>query len=86
MTAPNGGATLASFRRQEETRRKILVGAIIFAKFEDGSYPEAEFTAMMDAALSRPEDRKLFGLAVTEETALASTIPDAKSAQEQTGG
>ena len=52
--------------RQDDTRRKVLVGAVVLAKLEDGSYPEAEFTARMDAALSRAEDRKLFGLAVTE--------------------
>lgn len=72
--------------RQEETRRKILVGAVVLAKLEGGSYPEAAFTAMMDAALTRNEDRKLFGLAVVEDAVQTGTTPDAKSAQEQTGG
>ncbi len=58
--------------RQDETRRKILVGAIVLAKLEDGSYPEAEFTAMMETALIRNEDRKLFGLAVVDTE---TTIP-----------
>ena len=78
-------AAEAKRSRQEETRRKVLVGAVVLAKLEDGSYPEAEFTAMMEAALSRAEDRKLFGLAVIENTAQTDTIPDAKPVQEQTG-
>ena len=71
--------------RQEETRRKVLVGAVVLAKLEDGSYPEAEFTVMMEAALSRAEDRKLFGLAVIENTAQIGTTPDVKPEQKQTG-
>ena len=71
--------------RQEETRRKVLVGAVVLAKLEDGSYPESEFTAMMNAALSRSDDRKMFGLAVVEDAAQTGTIPDAKSALEQPG-
>ena len=56
----------------------MLVGAVVLARLEDGSYPEAEFTAMMDAALSRPEDRKLFGLpvAVPDETRPANDSTD----------
>jgi hypothetical protein len=50
-----------------------LVGAVILAKLEDGTYPETEFSAMMDAALTRPEDRRLFGLAVAEPEAQTET-------------
>jgi hypothetical protein len=60
--------------RKEETRRKVLVGAVVLAKLEEGSYPEADFTAMMDAALTRPEDRNLFGLAVTTQEALDGSV------------
>ena len=62
-------AAQAKRSRQEETRRKVLVGAVVLAKLEDGTYPETEFTAMMDAALTRAEDRRLFGLAVGEPEA-----------------
>jgi len=54
-------------KRQDDTRRKVLVGAVVLAKLDDGTYPEAEFTAMMDKALTRNEDRKLFGLTVAED-------------------
>jgi len=49
-------------KRNEETRRKILVGATILAKVESGEWPQDRFLAMMDAALFRPYDRTLFGL------------------------
>lgn len=53
----------------------MLVGAVVLARLEDGTYPEAEFIAMMEAALSRPEDRKLLGLAVVEGTAQIGMTP-----------
>lgn len=65
-------AAEAKRSRQEETRRKVLVG-VVLAKLEDGSYPETEFTAMMDAALTRAEDRRLFGLAVSESSTQTGT-------------
>lgn len=68
-------AAEAKRSRQDETRRKVLVGAVILAKIEDGTYPESEFTAMMDAALTRPEDRRLFGLAVEEPEAPTEAEP-----------
>jgi len=49
-------------KRNEETRRKILVGATILAKVQSGEWPQDRFIAMMDVALSRPYDRALFGL------------------------
>lgn len=68
-------AAEAKRSRQEETRRKVLIGAVVLAKLEEGTYPETEFTAMMDAALTRPEDRRLFGLAVSESGAATETKP-----------
>lgn len=51
----------------------MLVGAVVLAKLEDGSHPEAGFTAMMEAARSLPEDRKLFGRVDVKTTAEATT-------------
>jgi chromosome segregation ATPase len=66
-------AAEAKRTRQEETRRKVLVGAVILAKLEDGTDPETEFSAMMDAALTRAEDRKLFGLVVSDSNKQTGT-------------
>jgi len=49
-------------KRNEETRRKILVGATILAKVESGEWPQDRFIAMMDSALFKLHDRALFGL------------------------
>jgi chromosome segregation ATPase len=54
---------LASRRaRKDDTRRKILAGAIVLARVAQGQIPEAEFRAWLDAALTRSDDRALFDL------------------------
>ncbi len=46
--------------RRADTRRKILVGAIILAQLERGEIDEKKFRAMRDQALNRADDRALF--------------------------
>ena len=54
---------LASKRaRKDDTRRKILAGAILLARVEQGKIPEGEFRSWLDAALTRADDRALFEL------------------------
>ena len=48
-------AALAKVSRQQDTRRKILVGAAILAKVD-------KLLAMLDVALTRADDRALFDL------------------------
>jgi hypothetical protein len=48
--------------RREESRRKFLVGAIVLAKVEDGSLSEVLLKSWLDPAITRLEDRVLFGL------------------------
>lgn len=55
--------TLESRReRKADTRRKILVGAIVLARVERGEIAETDLQRWLDAALTRPDDRALFGL------------------------
>lgn len=49
--------------RREDTRRKILIGAVILAKIERKEFDEKKLRAMLDEALTRKDDRALFGLA-----------------------
>ena len=49
-------------QRSEETRRKILVGAVILAKVEHGEWPKERLREWIDQALTRADDRALFGL------------------------
>jgi hypothetical protein len=48
--------------RREEMRRKFLVGAVILAKVEAGEIEESALKQWMRPALTKPEDRALFGL------------------------
>jgi hypothetical protein len=48
--------------RRPDTRRKILVGAIILAKVERADMDEKALRAMLDKALTRADDRALSGL------------------------
>lgn len=48
--------------RKNETRRKVLVGAMILAKVNSSEWPEDRLMAAMDAYLERDHDCALFGL------------------------
>ena len=54
-------------QRSEDTRRKILVGAVILAKVEHGEWPKERLRELMDKALTRADDRTLFGLPTLSE-------------------
>jgi len=54
--------TAAKKSRGEELRRKILAGAVLLAKVEVGEFEEATLKEWMENALTRAEDRALFGL------------------------
>ena len=54
---------LASRRaRKDDTRRKILVGAIVLAKVEQGEFENRTLRRWLDKVLTRADDRALFGL------------------------
>jgi hypothetical protein len=55
-------STAAKKSRGEELRRKILAGAVLLAKVEAGEFEEEILKTWMRTALTRPEDRALFGL------------------------
>jgi len=58
--------TLESRRsRKADTRRKILVGAVVLAKVERGELSESDLRRWLDQALVRADDRGLFALPVS---------------------
>lgn len=62
--------SLASRRaRQDDTRRKILLGATVLGRISRGELDQADVDAWLDAALTRPQDRQLFGLPIDEAAA-----------------
>jgi len=48
--------------RKNDTRRKILTGAVVLALVKHGRLSEAQLRAWMDEALIRADDRALFAL------------------------
>lgn len=48
--------------RKADTRRKILVGAIVLAKVDQGVIAKEMLRGWLDGALTRPDDRALFDL------------------------
>ena len=48
--------------RKADTRRKILVGAVVMAKVEQKVMDEKQLRGWLDEALTRADDRALFKL------------------------
>ena len=57
--------TMLKGQRSDDTRRKILVGAAILAKVERGEWPQDKLLALLNASLTRADDRALFDLPAT---------------------
>ncbi|MCG9057315.1 mobilization protein [Laribacter hongkongensis] len=73
-------ASEAKKKRSDDTRRKILVGAAILAKVEHGEWPKDKLLGMLDATLTRADDRALFDLlAQVTEPASTNDLPQVTS-------
>lgn len=48
--------------RKRDTRRKILLGAILLKEVEKPDYPNGWLQTFVDPFLNRDDDRELFGL------------------------
>jgi hypothetical protein len=62
-------------KRKDDTRRKILVGAIVLAKVEHGELDAGRLRGWLDAALTRDDDRALFVDLGVSEPKVAGTVP-----------
>ena len=47
---------------REEARRKFLVGTVVLTQVERGTLETAVLRQWLDSALTRPDERALFGL------------------------
>jgi hypothetical protein len=56
--------------RAQDLRRKILVGALVLARWGTGPVPE-DWRRALDQYLARPQDRALFGLAQRDRPSAA---------------
>lgn len=48
--------------RKQDTRRKILIGAVILAQIKQKKFSEAQLNQMLDDGLVNERDRNLFNL------------------------
>ena len=55
-------ALLSRRARKDDTRRKILAGAIVLTKADQGELDPKLFRAWLDQGLTRADDRVLFDL------------------------
>jgi protein subunit release factor B len=55
-------AKTRSENRKMDTRRKILIGAIIMQEMEDDPEVDAHVKGLLEKRLSKPRDRSLFNL------------------------
>ena len=53
-------------KRKEDTRRKILLGAMVMKLIETGYWSQDEIYQQLDKFLDKELDRKLFGLVELE--------------------
>lgn len=53
-------------QRSEDTRRKVLVGAMVLGQMEANAELGKQMTGALDSYLTRPDDRALFGLPAKE--------------------
>ena len=56
----------AQRERKAETRRKILVGGIVLDKLRQGEIDGEQFRGWLEQALTRADDRALFGLSLSD--------------------
>lgn len=54
----------AEKKRRDETRRKILVGALVLNEIQNNENLKAHIEMLLEGGLSKPEDRQLFNLEV----------------------
>ena len=59
-------ATERTLEKKKDTRRKILIGAAVMARVNNGEWPQHDLLMMMDGFLTRPNERELFGLETDE--------------------
>jgi len=60
----------ASRKRKADTRRKILIGTVVMAKVEEKELDENVLRGWLNGALTRANDRELFGLPTIGEKAV----------------
>ena len=67
-------AAAAKITRQQDTRRKVLMGAMVLDMMERDEANRQRFMQRLDSYLTRPDDRALFDLPQKADTAPAAGV------------
>ena len=71
----------ATQKRKEDTRRKILLGALVMEMMDKGELNRDKIWKRLDSFLTRELDRKLFALPLKNEKKAGETIGKSKPAK-----
>ncbi len=71
----------ASQKRKEDTRRKILLGALVMEMIEKGELEQGKIWKRLDGFLTLEIERKLFDLPVKDEQKAGETTGKSKPAK-----
>ena len=71
----------ATQKRKEDTRRKILLGALVMEMMDKGELNRDKIWKRLDSFLTRELDRKLFVLPLKDEKKAGETIGKSKPAK-----
>lgn len=52
----------ATAKRKDDTRKKVLLGALVLSMIDKGEWPREKLDFALARFLSRPQDRALFNL------------------------
>ena len=72
-----------TLEKKRDTRRKVLIGAAVMARVENGQWPESDLKMMMDGFLTRPNERELFELDVAETASAEASGKPATEKKQQ---
>lgn len=57
----------ATEERKRDTRRKVVLGAVLLEMVKSGEWSEEKLRGLLDRKLTRPRDRELFDLALESQ-------------------
>jgi hypothetical protein len=61
--------------RKRDTRRKIVLGAVLLEMVKSGEWSDEKLRNLLDRKLTRPRDRELFSLSVESKELVSAEPP-----------
>jgi len=61
--------------RKRDTRRKVVLGAVLLEMVKSGEWSEEKLKGLLERKLTRPRDRELFGLSLEPQDFVQAEPP-----------